>query len=489
MRMRKELVWAAMTLALAGCLSSEARRAIGGAERALAEARPPSGEAAADIATAVDRATLEREALGRHPSLRAEAERTRALIARAHADGGLGPPEAMLELWQVPLDEPWAVHKAGMLMLSFRQEFPAAGALDREAEATAHEAEAQAAILAARARDLARDVARAFADYLEAHGRHAAHRRHLALVEQLSEAARARYAAGAPLSDVTEADVERARMLLDIAREEGAFEQARAQLNGLCARAPDAALGPPALGPPETIALDDAELARRAEARSPLVAAAEAMRRAAESAADAAGARADLPTVGVGANLFAPVGDMPFGWGASFRMTLPWLWGSLADRTTSARHRARAEQAAAEAARIDVRTDVRRALAALRTAERRLALLEDTAVPAATRGIEAARAGYAAGGTDVLAWLDAVRASLDIDLDLLMARADLERALADLDHAAAERLPRKPLARSPRTAELCRAGACPPPREDAERTGGPHPAYGDDRSLDKEVTP
>ncbi len=78
----------------------------------------------------------------------------------------------------------------------------------------------------------------------------------------------------------------------------------------------------------------------------------------------------------------------------------------------------------------------------MRAAERRYLVLHDTALPAARRAVDATRAGYASGGSDILMWLDAARMALDVELDLAMARGDLDRALADLDFAAGGHVPR-----------------------------------------------
>jgi hypothetical protein len=42
-------------------------------------------------------------------------------------------------------------------------------------------------------------------------------------------------------------------------------------------------------------------------------------------------------------------------------------------------------------------------------------------------------------------WLDTARMALDVEMDVAMARGDLDRALADLDWAAGGRVPRAPL--------------------------------------------
>jgi outer membrane protein TolC len=127
-------------------------------------------------------------------------------------------------------------------------------------------------------------------------------------------------------------------------------------------------------------------------------------------------------------------------------MSLPWVWGPGSSRARSAEQKALAERAAASGARQRMRTDAAMALSAVRAAERRYLVLRDTATPTAQRAVDVTRAGYAAGGADILMWLDAARMALDVDLDLAMARGDLDRALADLDWTAGGHVPRAPLA-------------------------------------------
>jgi outer membrane protein TolC len=166
------------------------------------------------------------------------------------------------------------------------------------------------------------------------------------------------------------------------------------------------------------------------------------MKLAANSAAEAAAREAAVPSFTLGLHFFAPVGGMPVGWGASLGMSLPWLWRRAAHRAESARARARESAAATDVARLETRSEASVALAAVKAAERRLTALRDRALPAARRGLEATEAGYAAGGTDILMWLDAERGLLEVEIDLTVARGDLERALADLDGAVGERVPR-----------------------------------------------
>jgi len=399
----------------------------------------------AALANSVELTSIEAAALARHPSLVEAAHRVPALAAQARSEGSLPAPELMAELWQVPLSRPYAVQDAQMLMLSLQQEIPAAGSLDHAAEAAALEARAAGAMVAAQARALLREVDRTYADYVETTGRHAAHVEHVTLLEQMAAAARARYAAGGLLADFTKADLEQARMQADIAREHAAREEARARLNGLLGRAAGAELGPPRAEPPVTVRLTEAQAADRAVAKNPEVVAADTMREAARSSASAAEQEGTIPSFKVGLSYFAPVGGMPNGWGASFGMSLPWLWGRASSHAESADQRVLAEGAAAQGARLRVGSEAAKAIAAVKGSEKRLVVLRDQARAAVQRALDATRAGYAAGGTDFLTWLDAERSSLDVAIELVMARGDLDRALADLDWAVGERVARVPL--------------------------------------------
>jgi outer membrane protein TolC len=406
-------------------------------------AAPKLDEAA--LGRPLDLASVEEAAIARQPSLAAAAHRIRAIAERARGEGKLPPPDFMAEIRQVPFDKPYAFDKAGMLMFTLRQQFPAPGVLDKRAEAAALEAQAEAAKAAVLARALVRQVDRAFADYAEATARLAAHEAHQTVVAQMVEAARARYATGAPLGDFTRADLERARTEADIQMERGKIEEARALLNGLLARPADETLGPPKPGDARTTTLTPKQAAALAASQSPEVRVAERMERSARAGSEAADREASVPNFSFGFSTFAPMNNMPFGYGLSLTMSLPWVWGAASSRAKSAEQRALAGKAATDDARLRVRTSATMALAAVRRAERRYLVLARAAAPAARRAMDATRAAYASGGSTILMWLDATRMALDVDLSLAMARGDLDRALADLDFAAGAHVPRAPL--------------------------------------------
>ncbi len=451
----------ALSAATPACVSKATQQSLRAADEAIeaytrtaedavikggpAAATPRRAPVVTDLGGPLDLETLERIALERRPSLMAAAHRVKALTARAAAEGTLPAPELMLDMWQIPFAKPYALDKAGMIMISVRQEIPASGSLDLAAEGMSLEARAGAAMVNAEARMLLREVDRTFADYVEATLLHAAHVAHQRIVEQMASVARARYATGAPLADITKADLELAKMAADVAREHGRIDEARARLNGLLAQPEGAPLGPPRLDEAVSVGLPVEQLVARALVKSPEVIAAGLMEQAAQTAVRAADIEGKVPSFSVGISTFLPVNDMPAGYGTSFAMSLPWVWGAGGKRVQSARHRVAAERATVAEARLRVRAAVSASLAAVRAAEHLVLVLHDRVKPAAQRALEAAQAGYAAGGSDLLAWLDAERSSLDVDTELAGARGDLGRALADLDWAAGEHVPRAPL--------------------------------------------
>ena len=339
---------------------------------ALAE--PVSAEDDARLAGPIDRAVVERVAVARSPALREARHLARAARATALADGAAPPPEAMAQLWQVPLSRPLAVGDAQMAMVGLAQTFTPAGVRPQMEEARGHEARARDAGVDARARELRAAVGHAFVDYAEAVARHRAHDEHHMLVTRALEVARARQAAASGLVDVAQTELELARLEADLAREVGAVEAARARLNGLLGRPTEAALGPPVDDEAPAVAVAaDAGVADRAEVRE-----AEAMAAGAVAMARAADREASIPEVKLAALYFAPVGPMPaHGFGIDLTISLPWLSGAGHHKADAERARADAERARADDERQRARTELGVARASVVAADRRLSLLTE----------------------------------------------------------------------------------------------------------------
>jgi outer membrane protein TolC len=352
----------------------------------------------------------------------------------------------MFQIWQVPFERPVSFRDAQMIMTGVSQSFPAPGSLSARATSKEKEATLEEATLADRARDLVRDVSHAYADLTEAASRRAAHTAHHDVAERLLAAAQARQSAGGALDDVAQTQLELARLDADVATEAAALIRARARLNGFLGRPFDAPLGAPSAAPPEVAALPATALVARAERARPDLRAAHARVEAEGAMLTSARREATWPSFTVGASYFAPTTASPVhGYGLSASASLPWVWGGNARREEAQEASARAASFDADDARLRVGVDVGTAAAAADAAAERLLSLSSRARPAAKRALDLGFASYGAGKGELLGVLRAEQAAIDVEMDIVAARASLDHALADLDWAVGEPVPRVPL--------------------------------------------
>jgi cobalt-zinc-cadmium efflux system outer membrane protein len=428
-------------LLVAGCGSAPTSSAFQRSLRVRAAALASPSRAGSDAPPAT-REGFTHAVIARDPGMAARVERAREAFERAGVESSLPSPEASAQVWNVPFSQPWSFGDADMYMIELRQRLPAPGLLGaREREGVAM-AGAALAELATRERELARRVASAWAEHLAAARHHRVHHAHLAVVDRMADAARARIAASrGPLDDVPRLDAERARVLRLIARFDNDRRRAARTLNVLAGREVDAPLALPDDAPTETVALALPELLGRAVARRGAVVAARASLEAAREGATAAHAEATRPEFMVGLSAwFDP--DHHNGYGATAGMTLPWLWGPGQARARAATARVRAEESGVREAESAVRAEVVDAHARVEGALRELTIVQGDAARAAERSLDAAQAGYVTGGTTLLAWLDAARMRLDLAMEAIDLRVELDRSLAALDEAVGEALPR-----------------------------------------------
>lgn len=427
-RARKKNAWAALAVALTLVATG-------------ASAEPGKADPLRERAT---RARLLKEALEKSPAARAAAHREKAAKLRAKAVSSLPDPELMLEVWQVPVTRPYAVNDAGMIMVGVKQAIPAPGSLSLKESATEAEARVARAERSDATRRLAREVGHAFADYLAASSEHHIHEHHIEVAERVLRAARARYAGGGMLTDVSQAEVELSRSRADAAGEMSRLRSLRRRLNALSSRPVEAPLGPPNDEGLVTVALSAEEITSRALARRPDLEMAQAKRAAAEAEARVVDREASAPSFSVGGLYFPPTRGMTeHGYGASLSMSLPWVWGGPRGRKTAQRETVRASQADADQARLDIRAEVAMNLSAVESALDRLKVLKRETLPASRRNLEFAVTGYESGGTSLITLLTARRDVVDVELEIVMARATLDHALTELDFAAGTELPRK----------------------------------------------
>jgi len=401
-----------------------------------------------DRETEVTRQSLIESALRSHPAIRASKAKAAARRSEANANGSLPPPEVMTQIWQVPLSKPYAIGDAQMIMFGVGQTIPAIGA--RAARQRAGELDATADEITGtdRARLIRRELDHAFADYLEATARHRIHLVHQSLAKRTVEIARARHAGGGSLLDVAQAEVEHARVDADLITDSTRVEAARAKLNVLTGRDPSAALGPPAgleHKDAETTEWDSRTALTKARESRPELRVANTLTEARRADAKAAGREALLPSVTVAALYFAPTTPMPqHGYGLNASLTLPWLWGEASARRDASEHAVVSAATDALASEIPINAEVIAQEANARAATLRFITLRDRALTASQRAFDVAWSGYESNrSTTVTSVLSARRAVVDVETEMIAARAVLDHALADLDAAVGIEVPRR----------------------------------------------
>lgn len=436
-RTRAPLIWSSLVFALVAI-----------APRASAAELPAPSDA--QLADSLDRATVVRAAVARSPWVKAADQRARAVGVAADAEGRLPPPEAMVQVWQVPITRPYAVTDAQMIMLGVAQSFPSPGSRGARQAARTEGAHVEEAMARDRARMVARDAEHAFADYVEAVARHRVHLAHRDIGTRVFGLAQARYAAGGSLVEVTQAEAELARVIADVVTDAARIRTARARINALLARDPRAPLGDPTFGEPLMPSLSLEAALVRARAERPVLRAAEAFRGARGHELRAADREATWPSFSVAGLYFAPTSPMPqHGYGVNASMSLPWIWGAAGRRRDAQQLELEAAGTQIEAERIAVETEVVTADANSRSAALRLQVLRDRALPASRRAFDASWAGYESARTDLLNVQSARRALVDAEEGIVMARAALDHALAELDAAVGASVPRVSLGALP----------------------------------------
>lgn len=398
------------------------------------------------LATATDRGSLIRAALARNPGIKAAAQRVRAMRAMSSAESRLPDPEAMFDVWQVPFVKPYAFGESQMISVGVKQSFPAPGSLGARSESRQYAANAEEAMLADKGRDLVRDVQHAYVDLFEATTKHETHVSHVGVAKRVGDAAQMRLAGGGTLDDVAQAQLDLARLDADVATEAASIVRARARLNALLARPYDAPLGRPQIGEPVVVAMTPTALLDLAKRTRPELRAAEARIAAQQAEQRGFDREARWPSFSVGALYFAPTAIMPnHGYGVTATATLPWVWGGNEKKREASAALVQAGTLDAEDAKLRIGVEVGTASANAQAAAARLRSLRTGTLPAAKRAFEVTFAAYQSNKGDLLGLLRAERAVVDTEMEIVMARATLEHALADLDWAVGAILPRSPM--------------------------------------------
>lgn len=379
----------------------------------------------------------ERIALASNPEIEVAVRRVVMVQAHRPLAGALDDPMVMYRGWGIPLQQPWN-YNAAQNMFSISQTLPGPGkrALQgsvADSDLAVAKAQLEQVRLEVRVR-----VHKAFDDMLRAEQEMQIHDQHVGIARQAIQAARIKYAVGkVPQQDILKAQVALTKLAEHMIRFSQDADTARAQLNILLHRDPDAPLrvaGEFAVlrDLPATQVLDDLAV----QARPDLLAAREAAEKSHKQQALAKKAYVPDFTVSAGYMLMPSGTDMRNAYMLEGQMNLPWL--------NHRKHDAEIAEATAQATEQDAELDAMRnaafgqiqeAVIGAQGAQRLAHMYHDDLRPQAEAALQASVIAYENDKAEFLDLLDSQMTVVDVDLAWIQAVADFDARLADLELA------------------------------------------------------
>lgn len=386
-------------------------------------------------------------AIADNPDLAVLRSRIAAAEAEVPQAGSLPDPQGMVALSNLPVGD-LSLERSPMtgIQLGLRQMIPYPGRLDLRELAARHDVEVTRAMYEEAENALVREVKHTWHQLYYLHRAVEVARLNKQLAGALAEVAEALYSTGSrPQQDLVRANVEVARLVDRLVVLEERIDRARARLNALLGRPPDAPLPDPEVSL-YTLDLSAEALEGVALHSRPLLRQAQVAVNRAETEVRLAqmNLKPDF-TVGfdyrvrAGSQMDAIGGqDM---WSLSIAANLPWL---NRDRHDAERDEAEAMLTAARqqqrAARDRVREALDNALEAAQRSRRQAALYAEGLIPQAELAFSAARAAYETGLADMTSVLDAFRTLNAYQESYYRIVADHEDAVADLEYVIGQRL-------------------------------------------------
>jgi cobalt-zinc-cadmium efflux system outer membrane protein len=373
------------------------------------------------------------EALAKNPELIALRGEADAMLAVPAQERYLAPPMLETQIWGWPVTT-LNPTRTDMYMFMAEQELPGRGKRAARVLVAERDADMSTRQIAVRANEILNEVKQAYVDLAVARESSAIYAREGPLIQDLAEAATLRYAAGqtgqhhtvTALLDLTRLQMER------IASDERA-RLAEARLNAALGRPQGHTIGPLA---PVTSTVTVAEIEQLTVDRHPEIAMANAS--IAREEAELARLRNERrPDFVVGGGYMLMPGDAG-AWTARAGVTwtnAPWSRGRLGAAIDAQVKRVAAASARRDALASTIRRTVREAAVRLAAAEQRAQLVESTILPQIEHAFELARAAYASGSGEFTEVLESRRLLLANEIELASARADVQRARADVESA------------------------------------------------------
>jgi len=381
---------------------------------------------------------VEQSALANNPEVTVATRRVAMAEAHVPSVGALDDPIAMYRGWGVPLKKPWD-YNAAQNMFSLSQTFPGGGKRALRTDVAKSEVDEAKANLDSVRLDVKVRVRKAFFDLLLTQDETAIHEQHVGLAQQAIEAARIKYSVGSvPQQDVLRAQVAMTQLAEHSIHYDRDARVARARLNTLLGRSPDAPLAVrgehavmgalPSLDVVEALAMTS---------RPDLVAARAAAERSHREQLLAKKAYAPDFTISAGYMLMPSGQDFRNNYMVEGTINLPWLNrkkhdAEIAEATTKVTE----QDAELDALRNTVRGQIAEALVEAQASQKLALLYHDQLRPQAEATLQASVIAYENNKAGFLDLLDSQMRVVDLDLGWMQAVGEFDARLADLEMAA-----------------------------------------------------
>jgi len=401
---------------------------------ALAISAPHVGRAQQPAPPALSLSGAIRAALAANPELVALRRDYDAAKAAVPAPRFLDAPMFETQIWQWPVT---TVNPAmvDMYMFMAEQELPGRGKRAARERVAGREAEMSRRQIAVRANEILNDVKQTYVELLLARATVALYEQQTPVLRDIADAATLRFASGhAGQHDTVKSVVELARLQADAIEWQERARTAEARLTTLIGRGAESPA--PALVSADSAIPDVSAAESLAAERHPEVqmALATVAREEAELARLVGERKPDF-VVG-GGYMLQPGGAGA--WTARGGISwpnAPWSRGKLNTEIAAQEKRLEAARAHRDATLASVKQSVREATVRLDAAQRRVELLEAAVLPHVEHDFDVARVSYAAGRAEFADLLESERALLTTRMDLIGARADVQRAIAGVELA------------------------------------------------------
>lgn len=374
------------------------------------------------------------EALTHNPDLSAMQEQIRVAEERIPQAGALPDPQVGVMFNGIP-GRMMPDTRYDQIRVTASQMFPLFGKLRLKAEAASKGVDVVRANYGGKQREIVAQVKSAYYALFLAHKAIEINRENAELMRAFAKIAEAKYTVGkAPQQNVLKAQVSLSVLLNQLITLEQQLEAARARLNILLDRPPEAPLDEP--GAFESIPLNRSleELEALAlDQRSELQAMAHAIEQK-EVLRDQA-RKQYYPDVMAGVQYWQN-NERKDQISATLSINVPLWWRSKQNHgVEEAAASIQAERANYEAMKNRVLFQIQDRLVNVQTAERRISLYETSILPQAEQALKAARIGYETDQVDFLTLVDSQKQVYTLRLEYYQANVEHEQQVAQLEQA------------------------------------------------------